>query len=214
MPILLAGLLAWAVLVCPAQAQAQSNSAHIRELIEREAARQSVSVPIALAFADDESGLKNIVGDMHRPDPMKRAYGPFQLQARFHLLAGEPPRKLLKLRVNIERGVATIKKALERAQGDVLEARLMYVCGRRFQIACSEKRRGEILASWAEVWERWRPRAFTVSTSSALCGTFRATSKGDTAWLLKRNLPRTSSARWSQPRRAGKPVAVSRMGSL
>jgi hypothetical protein len=184
--ILRAGLLAW--LVWPALAQADADP-HIRLLIELEAARQHISAPIALAFADDESGLKNIVGDMHRPDPMKRAYGPFQLQARFHLLTGEQPHKLLKLGVNIERGVAAIRQALERAEGDVVIARLMYVCGRKFKVACSARRIAEIRESWTAVWERWRPRASTVSTKSALCGTFPSTSKGkgDTPWQRRRS---------------------------
>lgn len=211
-----AGLLAWAGLSCPAPVLASPDPL-ILALIEREADRQHISSRVALAFADDESKLKNIVGDMHRPDPMKRAYGPFQLQARFHLLAGESPQKLLELKVNVSRGVSAIKAVLERAQGDVLVARLMYVCGRRFMVGCSEKRREEIRESWAAVWERWRPRAFVVSTKSALCGTFRATSKdiGDTPWQPRRNRRRTSSARWSPPRTGERKSAVaSRTESL
>lgn len=196
-----------------AHAQQEDPTWKIRELIEREAARQAVPPLVALAFADDESGLKNVVGDKHKPDPMKRAYGPFQLQARFHLLAGEPISKLLKLEVNIPRGVAIIRWALERSDGDALTARFMYVCGRRFNVSCSDKRREEIRESWDAAWKRWRPRAFSFATENAVCGTFRPTSEGDFPWPPRKS-PKMSSARWFLRRSEGRRFAdASRMES-
>jgi hypothetical protein len=198
MPIILAGLLAWVAMICPAHAQ-QAPSERIRELIEKEASRQAVSPSVALAFADDESGLQNIVGDKHKPDPLRRAYGPFQLQARFHLLTGEPLSWLLKLEVNIPRGIAIIKWALLHSEGDILTARFMYVCGRKFKVSCSKERREKISESWASVWEKWRPRAFSFATENAVCGTVRRTSEGAFSWPQRRS-PETSSVRWFQPR--------------
>ena len=206
-------------MIRPAHAQLDP-SLEIRELIELEASRQKVPVPVALAFADGESGLTNIVGDAHRKDPLRRAYGPFQLQARWHLLAGEPLVHLLKLEVNIARGVSMVKWALGRSKGDTLIARLMYVCGRQFEISCTEKHREEIRESWARVWRRWEPRAVRLSSKSVLCDRFPATSeRGGGPWPQKRlpqnESPKMLSARWFQPEKAERKFAdVSRVGSL
>lgn len=189
-----AGLLAW--VVWPAQGHAQADeSAIIRELIAVEATRQGLLPRVALAFADEESGLRNLVGDMHRPE-LKRAYGPFQLQARFHLREGEGPLTLLHLPTNVERGVETIKRALRVAEGDVLKARFMYVCGRQFLRSCSSSKLLWIHSSWSRTWRRWRNWRHTVSTREALCYA-PAHSKGDFTWPPKRKNPKTSSARWS-----------------
>lgn len=165
-----AGLLAWMLWPTPfVRANEGDERAQIRALIELEAPRQEVPTPLVLAVADDESGLRNLVGDLHRADPLKRAYGPFQLQARFHLREGEQLSALLDLQTNVERGIAEVKRTLTLAGGDVLRARFIYVCGRRFLQACSSKRLREIRASWTRTWQRWRPRALVVSTTTSLC---------------------------------------------
>lgn len=210
-------------MIRPAYAQ-PDPTLEIRELIELEAARQKVPAPVALAFADGESGLTNIVGDAHRKDPLRRAYGPFQLQARWHLLAGEPLVHLLKLDVNIARGVSMVKWALWRSRGDALIARLMYVCGRQYEISCTEKHREEIRESWAIVWRRWRPRAVRLSSESVLCDSFPVTSdRGGGSWPQRRlpqsGNPKMSNVRWSRfEADSGKPErksdAASRAESL
>lgn len=215
MRIILTGLIAWSAAICSAQAQPDSLW-KIRELIERESVRQQVSTHVALAFADEESGLKNIVGDKHRKDPLSRAYGPFQLQARWHLLHGEPLLKLLRLDVNIKRGVSVIKRALLRSNGDTTIARLMYVCGRRFEKSCSRKRREQIQESWASVWERWRPRAVSVLSENTLCSVLAKTSatRRNARWPQRKSLT-PSNVNLFRPGRAGaKFDAASRMGNL
>lgn len=90
---------------------------------------------VPLAFAKAETNFQNLVGDNGR------SFGPFQLQAQFHIPAGVDP---LDPGATIPLALDLIQRLLERADGDVLQARILYVCGSPG--GCSQAKR-ELIAT-------------------------------------------------------------------
>lgn len=140
----------------------------IARLIVDESLAQGVEPEVALAFAIAESNVRNIPGDVqlferpgyiekvrrmwpgleHVPDRDWISYGPFQLQALWHMRPGETPRRLLELETNIPRGVRLISRLLNQ-WGDDEQARLAYVCGS--PAGCkSAARREQILSRYRD----------------------------------------------------------------
>jgi len=146
----------------------------VQKAIVAEAKRQGVNPAVALLFADVESGFsQGAIGDRNWPyrgDNWERyvfnnprlqgnpylldrelwvSYGVYQLLAPYHLHLYDPianPRALLGLQTNVRLGVAKVKRLLSK-YGDVLAARLAYVCGS--PSACSVDR-AETVASRLE----------------------------------------------------------------
>ncbi len=102
-------------------------------LIRSESELQGVDPTVALVFAQVETGIQNLIGDQGS------SFGPFQLQQRFHIPEGLDPRDP---GVTIPLGVGLIRRLLERTGGDVLEARILYVCGS--VASCSAEKRAII----------------------------------------------------------------------
>lgn len=138
-------------------------------LIVDEARAQGVPPDVALAFAVAESNVANVVGDKQlykRAGYMERvekvhptwrsyssasdwvSYGPFQLQALWHLRPGEEPRDLVAVETSVPRAIAYIRRQLDKYGGDPDEARLAYVCGA--PSVCSPEKRERILRRYAE----------------------------------------------------------------
>lgn len=166
-------------------------SPEIRALIEREAAAQGVPPAIVLTFAELESGFNpRAFGDRDWPARHPRqwrevqarlrdnpaisdptvwgSYGLFGLLAAYHAGPQEHPHALWDPTVNTQRGVAAIKRALLRANGDIRAARLLYVgCGLNGSL-CSAKYAAGVTARLQIVAQRWRtpsasPQLGTVS---------------------------------------------------
>jgi Transglycosylase SLT domain len=110
----------------------------MRKLIRGEAIRQGVPTEIALATARVESNFDPTVegdrnwhlnterfervvpkGHPHRSEREAwHSYGLFQLLAPYHVRMDEHPRVLLDPAINAARGVAALKRLLDRHNGD------------------------------------------------------------------------------------------------
>jgi hypothetical protein len=162
-----------------ARAQGSTPSPEIRSLIEREANAQGVPPSVALAFAEVESGFNpRAFGDRDWPtrhpkqwqevrarmpdnpavnDPAAwGSYGLFGLLAAYHVTPHEHPHVLWNPIANTQRGVTAIKRALQRANGDVRSARLLYVgCGLDGSL-CSARYAAGVIARLQNAAHRWR----------------------------------------------------------
>jgi hypothetical protein len=154
----------------------------IRSLIEREAYAQGVPPSVAMAFAELESGFNpRAFGDRDWParhqkqwrevqvrlrdnpainDPTAwGSYGLFGLLAAHHVGSHEHPHALWDPRVNTARGVGAIKRAMQRANGDIRAARLLYVgCGLDGSF-CSESYAARVVARIQDAARRWQARS-------------------------------------------------------
>lgn len=167
----------------PERTTADRKAAHdaMIALISREAQAVGLDPRVAVAFADRESGLdpyaqgdkrwplKNdgeqyrrhvlensrLSRNPYRLDPaLWHAYGLFQLLAPFHVLEHEDPRALLDPLTNTQRGVRAVRSVLEKAQGNLYDARRRYVgCGPESACAASELQR--IDQAWTETLRKW-----------------------------------------------------------
>ena len=126
----------------------------VEQLIRAEAARQGLDPRVALVFADLESSLDpSAIGDrdwalkdggaryrrlvLDEPrfaqNPARlvpeawASYGLFGLLAPYHAGPLEHPHVLLDPRVNAERGIAHLRRLLQRSGGSLIEARRRYV---------------------------------------------------------------------------------------
>jgi len=91
----------------------------ITTLVIAESLMGDLDPAIALAFSEAETNHRNITGDNGR------SYGPLQVQAQYHIPEGDPTDP----KVSVAAGVALIARLLERHHGDVVKARIAYVCG-------------------------------------------------------------------------------------
>ena len=84
------------------------------------------------------------------------SYGLFGLLAAYHVLPDEHPHALWDEAINATRGISAIRRALLRANGDVLRARLLYVgCGLDGSL-CSAPTVARINARLERALQRWR----------------------------------------------------------
>jgi soluble lytic murein transglycosylase-like protein len=147
-------------------------------IITSEAKKQGVPVPVALAFADAESGLNpDANGDLgwsdrHDGALYKRfvlnnpklarnparmtprdwhAYGLYQLLAPYHTGPGELPSLLYDPQINAQRGIAEIKKLL-RVYADIAEARLRYTGLTSHSDPAAIDR---VLTRFAPIYQQW-----------------------------------------------------------
>lgn len=91
----------------------------LQMLIVTEASAIGLDPAIALAFSEMESGHRNVIGDNGK------SFGPMQVQAQFHIPEGDPTDP----RVSVRAGVRVLSERLTRYNGDIVKARLAYVCG-------------------------------------------------------------------------------------
>jgi len=90
----------------------------IQAMLITEAGMQGVDPAIVLAFSECETQHRDLVGDGGL------SVGPLQVNTRWHSVSN--PRDV---RETISKGVSILRDRLERYQGNVVSARLAYVCG-------------------------------------------------------------------------------------
>lgn len=129
-----------AVATAAALRQRPWSPRRIREHIIAQARAKGLDPMIALAFAQAETGCRNLVGDQGR------SFGPFQLRADYHLEGVDPldPAQTIPVAIDL------IQRLLERTGGDVLAARVLYVCGS--MQACSDDKLARIERRLAEAF--------------------------------------------------------------
>lgn len=130
----------------------------IAGLVAKEAGLQGVPVELALAFADLESGFKNVKA------PNAASYGPLQVHVSA-LQAGETEAMLQNMSFSIPRGISILKKYLGLAGGVSLDARLIYFCGYKgwktlctatvTSGCCSQAARDRVTARWKIAAAKW-----------------------------------------------------------
>ncbi len=153
----------------------------IAEIIAAEAHAQGVPPRLALAFADHESRLDPLAegdrqwpyrdgGALYRRHVLERpelahnpwrtdpsvwhSYGLFQLLAPFHVQAHEHPHVLLDPRINAQRGIATIRRYLGQAAGNLYDTRRRYVgCGP--DARCAPETLERIDHAWQASLQKW-----------------------------------------------------------
>ncbi len=181
-------MLAWAVaaamlgvLLMDERKQAKqpvdASRAKMIALIRAEARKQGVPDPIALAFAEVESGFNpRAAGDLgwseKRPalyrslvlDNPKMAqnpartdarawhsYGLFQLLAPHHVRPAEHPEILYDPQVNAQRGIGYIKALLKKHGDDVTQARLAYAGALKVPQAEQDR----VLIRFTRAYQKW-----------------------------------------------------------
>lgn len=136
--------------------------------IVAEAMVLGVDPRVALAYAIAETNVRNIVSDRHlhrSPEYMAKvtarhprwrqysqardwaSYGPFALQALYHVSPGQHPSTLMNPAISAPKALANIAKLVAAYQGDSSEARIRYVCG---QSDCSGQMREKILRRYRQ----------------------------------------------------------------
>lgn len=106
----------------------------IQVLVATEAVLIDLDPTIALMFSELETNHKNVTGDQGR------SHGPLQVMAKFHIPEGDPNDP----RVSVRAGVGVIARKLAQYDGDIVKARLAYVCGSAS--GCSEWKRRNIVS--------------------------------------------------------------------
>lgn len=151
--------------------------ARMVELVRKEARRQGVAEPIALAFAEVETDFNpRAEGDLNwaqkkRPKYLElvlnnpkmaknparldaaawHSYGLFQLLAPYHVRPSEHPRKLLDPSVNAVRALAHIKGLLRKHGNDLAAVRLAYTGA----AGAPQAEQDEVLKRFAPIYQRW-----------------------------------------------------------
>lgn len=106
-------------LVSSASAPDTWTTDEIQSLVIAESDLIGLDPAFALTVSEIESGHRNVTGDQGR------SHGPMQVQAQYHIPEGDPTDP----RISVRAGVKVLADKLDRYDGDMVKARLAYVCG-------------------------------------------------------------------------------------